>query len=102
MKYSGYFFFSQVSLNQALGLFKESFDNYPILYNKLISKDELIKIIEKNLDLFDFITYNKEPNKISVDELYKYLWDYYNKRRLYTCGGRVENTVKITVDYFDD
>ena len=98
----GLFFFSQVSLNQALGLFKESFDNYPILYNKLISKDELIKIIEKNLDLFDFITYNKEPNKISVDELYKYLWDYYNKRRLYTCGGRVENTVKITVDYFDD
>ena len=93
-----------LSLNEAIGFFKEKFENFPILYIDEIPENELREIIEKRGDFFDFISEDKEKmNAISFNDLNIYLLKGFSPLPRTYCGyTRRENIIYIEHPFFLD
>ena len=91
-----------LSLNDAIGFFKDNFENFPILYADKIPKNDLRQIIEKNKDFFYFISEDKNKiNAISLDDLYNYLLKGFSVAPRISCGySRRENIIYLEHPFF--
>ena len=94
-KFLGLISRESISFNEALGLFKENFIDFPILSSEAMEINDLEKVILNNFEYFKFISDN-EDDKIDMNKFHEYLIPGYDsKAKIISCGERKENLIYL-------